>query len=523
MSSKYRALIWEQNVVAAKAAGMCLLMGLLVQVTMLGTRDFDMAAGMVTLTAIGTAIVLLLRQDIEGHLASTFERRLARLPLGTFGLVTIPLVTRLLYLSVVCVVLALANHLLHGEGLTANNVLLPLECYLIAQAYTWSRRSITGGEYLIPLTLVAALLFLITTGIARKGLLDAVEILTTVVLPSAFVVIAAGCYGLAMLGVHLERRDARVGLPTVPEIWEWAVTRRAAPAKTFDAALTAQLWYERKRTFWLLPAFTVLTFLLLAFVAPAFPDLRENRDGLAQYLPYVALSLGAALTGAFSMRWRSGYAANRPIDSKMLAQVQFLVTAESLLTTLAGAAICSILGLFLFGNLGVHLLLVPDVESSRNLLLTSYANEEVGLLEMAGILLGPALIFAPIAWALLLSRQLLLVLTVVGGTGTLLAVLFSVAQESSDEAMGFFYWPLTLALLLPPLLHYRTAWDTRCVGRTTVVVLALIHIALAFALFMLGANTADPELALLFAVALAGLVVDPFLSLPLEIARHRAQ
>jgi hypothetical protein len=330
MKNKYQALFWEQNRVAAPAVGMCLLMGgLVMTVTAFGMRGGeDFAALLALATIVGGAAVLLLRNNHEGHLVSDFERRTARLPMHTASIVVIPLVVRLAYLLLLSVLVHALYRLLFGrpvhfvlnsEGSFLALFLLPITFYLAAQAMAWSRKTVTGQNYLYPVLL--ALLPLAWLYLdhfdrpAHRTYLNAAErAVTTLLQPGYQMLFAAFFFGLAFAGVYLERRDTRVGLPTPGEIWEWLLTRGEAPATPFPSPADAQLWYERKRALLALPLLSGLLLAMLLLLVAVLP-LPFGAAGLPRWMPAVALAL-AALPAALRTLWaRSQFTLLRPQES----------------------------------------------------------------------------------------------------------------------------------------------------------------------------------------------------------------
>jgi len=559
--SRYQALIWEQNRVAVPAAGMCLLMGMMVLGVFRLVFGMDHADNLpVTIylfAALGTGAVLLLRNDPEGHLVTAFERRLARLPLKTPALVAAPLLIRLFYLALTCALLGLAYWGLFGSALSLNLLLLPITVFLLLQAYVWARHVVTGLEYILPLALLLAPIVVAMLGLAvdfyyvvthvfglqaaqvqgnGSMMIHAEEgwhvglwywstvwwMLQGLGHPAVLAAVAVVAGGVAFAGVSLERRDRRVGLPALAEIWEWLGSRVEAPQEGFDSPLAAQLWYERKRSLLLLPVVTVFLCVAILLLAASLPSPPMGWGSLWRYLPALAMLLAALPAGLAGMWPRSGYALLRPQAAVDIARARMLVIAETLLSTAALVALLTIAAAALRPAL-------------FRLLWDAYLHGEIRLLEMVAVFLAPALLAAlgaVVAWPLMGVRRVaaacgVFVLAAVLLQGVLLFLITegTIAHPGERDLQKYAAYVslglLGLALFGMTIERWVRAVQMRIYPTRTFFACAGAWLGIAVFLWLLGPSTGFPVATFLICVVLAGLLVLPVLSIPIEVHRRR--
>jgi hypothetical protein len=153
MKSSTRALIWEQwrlaGVTALSLFGVATVLMAIMRAQygwfMIHASDArNFSTGIAVGATLAAAAIFMLRFDTVGHLTAGFEKRLARLPVKTLPLVTIPFVTRLAYLVLLVFALALLHMAFFAEYPRLFFLLLPINLYAIAQAYAWSRKAVTG-------------------------------------------------------------------------------------------------------------------------------------------------------------------------------------------------------------------------------------------------------------------------------------------------------------------------------------------------------------------------------------------
>lgn len=523
MNPKYRALIWEQSRVNGVLMLWYLITGVLLLILFryedVIAKDFRTWAGIaVHGSAIFFALTSVLRQNVHGHLVADFEPRLARLPVNTFALVTIPFAARLLYLLLLCVLLSTAYLVLNGAPLPWTWMLLPLEIYVAAQALAWSHRSITGlAEILAALTLFGPAIVHIA-GITTTGVADSYEVLTASLRnPVAFATVLVAAYGVALLGVHLERRDERYGLPAFTEIQEWLVTRGASPDKPFVSPLAAQQWFERRAHGWVLPLGTFLGFIVLGLaiataVSSAEPG-EADTSFMFQFLPFAVLGVAAMAAGFTGLGRAHPFCLVRPAESRVFGFAKLLAQGRALALTLFAALAVSVLA---FWALSTY-----DFDLLRNAVRLGHAT----WLDVAAVILGPFFIAAVAGWFLLNfgnpSIVVLPFLLFISAIGLALSEEYLGVPARDEEIPGLVFWGVTLYMLLvPPFVFLRAT--RRAVVSPRVWTIALpLWIAIGGLLWLYSA-VERPSLALfLFHLGLAGMLLIPLAAVPLRIARTR--
>lgn len=418
MHPKYRALIWEQARVAGVIAAWSLLVAAVFAAVQLlssatgflpswtareGTRVF-LSFGAFLLT-----VPMALRLDVRGHLIAGFEPRLGRLPLRTLPLTAIPLFTRALFLFALSVclwglllVMSVVFLHLHRLGYRTSDwpftrILVPVECYLLIQAVLWSWRSVKGAGYVIGAALFTAVLLLPGPHARSHDLLFSLRTLHGYAATwPAFGLVAAFSFGLALLGVHWERRDARHGLPTRDDIAEWRDRVRRPRMTPFRSAAEAQIWYERRRLGARLPLAMLFVLVFSATVLAVFMTSRRDIGVFAQYWPYVSLFFAVPVamltvygTSAARKRPASLFPYLRPMASAHLAWAAQLALLRSFAMTLGLAFLLSMLGYVAFGPLETRLI----VDALRH--------GETNVIEVAALFVGPLLFAACACWVAL--------------------------------------------------------------------------------------------------------------------------
>ena len=542
MNTKLQALLWEQNAVAGRVAGMWLLTGtcMLAYVSFDPYRkDFFEVVAMYCVATLGTATVLILRNDAVGHLVTSFERRLTRLPLNTFALVAVPLGIRFFYLCVVCGLLGLVAGVLNGEMLSLPILLLPLYLYLIAQAFAWSRRSLVLVNYLVPLLVILSPA-IITLDFGGPHDLEAVLQSPWISLSLLFTV-AGISFTLCLAGVTLERRDQRIGFGWLIALSERIQERRVRPDIIFRSPMEALLWYERQRVIWLLPVFTGLAFLVLTFLVltigatnlnlnvskfilvpgsrKAFPELSL----FAQYLPLIALALGAIPAGLLGFWPKSELNMLRPAESQQLACAKLLVFGESLLVTLGGVGLLSLGGFLMFGRAEIQLL--GD----------SYAAGYANLAEILNSLLIPCVTFTVAAWVLLVGRRVLVYAVIACSVSVPILIYYAEFWGSRNgDVITIHTFVLAVLVAAPCILLIQARWS-QSVKPRVIAGSAVLWIGLSLLLVMTAfgfhiermPNIMTDEAFLtqgyLWCVFFAGLFATTFVAVPMDLVKRRVR
>ncbi len=418
MNPRIRMLIWEQSRTAGVLCSVIGAMTLLVLVALrtgfLGYTThmyevFESAAVVVGAALLLASATLLTRQDVNAHLSLDFEPRLLYLPTPILPVALIAFAARLLALLMLGLALHLCYRLLFSEALSLDSLVVALNIYAVAQALTWSRRSVTGLYYALPLALLLLSTALLLIGVNRETLAYIAETAGRfLVHPASVVFVAAASFALSGLGVVWERQEIRRGLPPVDVLYDWLSTIQAAQARTFESPFEAQLWFEQRRIGRLLPLFTLLFTLLFGVVFTLLPGIAFTENTRYWQTPLVSLLAAALIVGRIGLRPRGKFAVQRPQTEARMAMALILIHLRSLFVSFIIIAVLSTLGMLLHGADGV-------------LFVQMLAQGDMSLVEAAVLMLRPAFAYAIIAWVLLwVSALPLLIPTIlIAGYGIL--------------------------------------------------------------------------------------------------------
>lgn len=399
MKSPYRALIWEQ----ARTAGvLCLTiasMTLLMQITLFLSIDtrwmplIDIVGSALVVTAgamLLAAAVLLVRQNAQGNLALDFEPRLLHLPVTTLPMLALVFSSRVFCLVAMSCGLLASCWLLFGTVPEFKVLVVSLNLYFVAQALVWTRRTLTGVNYAVPLAaliLVATLRYFGMREDALENFWEAVQ--AWVAYPVSLAVLFPAALMVSAVGVVLQRHDKRYGLPPVGEALDRLHDIRSTRARHFESPLEAQLWHEQRRVGRLLPALTLLFTLVFALVFSILPpNLSLGPVNEPWQTPYAGILAAAVVCGRIALHSRSKFHFHRPQTTTTAACALLLMQVRALFFCFLLVVGLSVLGMLLRGYDGVlliHMLRVGDLD----------------WIGAADLVLRPALAFTLIAWVLL--------------------------------------------------------------------------------------------------------------------------
>lgn len=538
MNPKYRALIWEQRQVAGAITVACFLVAAALMVLLdvmdspdrfprmssIGNGDGPEISLYVAMAmSFLAALLCVLGLDARGHLTTGFDMRLARLPVATLPIVTIALVVRTIALLLMGLALWFVYAFLFEEVYPWYWILAAAEAYLILQALAWSRGVITGLSYPIVFLLVAATLLRVGTGGDLEDLIgDGFRVLTA---PPVIVITAPFAFLLALAGVHGHRRDRRYGLPGPTEILDRVRFRSARRDTPFASALDAQIWYEWKRSGWILPGLSLLVWCLLMLLWAALRN-QDEMDGFwAQHLPYFAVVLSAVIAGLVSgvpIYKRQGastpFQELRPIDAAGLANAKLLVKTRSLFYTISGAFLLSLVGIRLLG----------DAEMVN--FGAAWERGDLGAMELVATLTAPALLAGFIAW-MLLWINVAMVLGVVlcaGGTAVMYDLLKyylyynygAVRAEPWLEvpSVGIIFSGLLLLLLG---LTFAMAVRSRAASRMQIIAAVALWLGAGGFVAFRQYDYYHFDINLLYSLAFAAPLAWPLLITPFALQRLR--
>ncbi len=356
--TQVRALLWEEARVGGAIAGVCTLVGLLLlsvnyRVEGAWQRDeFTTYFGALGLPII-TAFLLILNIDTSGHLVGGFSKRILRLPVQTTIAVAVSLMMRTAIMFATSSVLLLFAAFFYDDtpGITA--VCLITLGYLVLQTLDWLRGPLRGLSSSVVLLAIASTSLWIWPDAPVfepiRELFDAVT-RTPAVLPT--VLVFALVVGLAVntFAVNADRIGRRYG---PPEIWEWPgllspSRRRVINKRPFSSPMAAQVWFELRRTKFLMPLIALFTFAVL-YVAVWFADANTSiaaQQVIRFYGLFFSVLMAAAVQGIQSrvigFRRHSsmtGYEYLQPLTDAQFASARAIAAGILLIPTIVAALI----------------------------------------------------------------------------------------------------------------------------------------------------------------------------------------
>ena len=403
--------------------------------------------------------------------------------------------TRLAFLALLIVALGSLYTLLLSESLGLFSLLFPLLLYAVAQAYAWSRKAITGLDYLLPLLILLAPFVLFTFASFEAGYLGALAAFVTF-LSSPYLAppLLVAAFGLALVGVVWERRDIRRGLPTVTEIRDFLTGRFSITPRHTASPLAAMVWYESRRMGARMPLVYLGVAVLGFVITLSIPEVRRQASLVAQFIPLVALPIAALVGGAPSMWSKSRYALLRPVDTRIIAQAKLIAAARVLTWTTLLATALSLVGFYIAAR-----------ETEVLLIQQAYAAREISLIEIAAMLLGPCLMAFAIAWAACSLDTRVMCLLIGGSVAAALGVgALRVLLSGSYTASPLIHMIAILfpCVFLPSLLLHTMRLRTQ--RPVNAVLLIALWIGAAAVFYAIGPDTMQ----VLIPVSTQGLPAD---------------
>ncbi len=405
MNPKVKALIWEECRVSGAISACVLMAGLLVLLSyklrvdanvMIYEADYLL---MIMGAPMSLALLLILTPGNSGILSFGFSRRILRLPVSTSVAVAVALFLRTLFVFLVATLTMLASHALFDLSPGFQAVILITLLYLAVQLLDWIRAAVSGLTSLLLLIVAATPIYLMFSDSA--DLSDILQPLQGLFPHSlewslTFLVCAiAASYIVALVAVDRTRKGRQVG---IPEIWEWP-SRLSLPTlsrRPFSSPIAAQVWWEFRRSGWILPRTTLLVYVLIGGAALALGPWEDGVDWLFQiigtYLVIMGLFVGALVqaadqhsAGFQEKRGNLAYQHLRPMTDAQYASARTITNALSLFPTLLLALV------FEFGT-GGYTFTTEIIPHALELEVTSYR-------EIGWILFSHGTLFGLLAWS----------------------------------------------------------------------------------------------------------------------------
>ena len=326
MSTKVRALVWEEFRVGGAIAAVCAMFGVICIVEsrwVLGAEAWGNIDELVTPLVLGVplfvSLLLVLNPNNSGHLSGGYSRRVLWLPVPTWMTVAVSLGVRALLLGAATAILLMTTRQMYVDGPGLFMVPLFVMFYLVVQGVEWLRGAVSGITSLM-LVIAAFLLVLVATQLVGAAVyhretawgtavnlwfLDFAEFSErlwtlgagggTWTLALATALTGTLIYGVSVYSVHAVRLGRRTG---IPEIWEWRrslMPERVRADRIFQSPLAAQTWFEVQRAGNTLPVATVAIWALVS--APLWLYDPKGSWTPISFLPFPALLLAAAIHG----------------------------------------------------------------------------------------------------------------------------------------------------------------------------------------------------------------------------------
>jgi hypothetical protein len=518
-----KALAWEECRVGGAIAGWCVIVGVLCLVWcwfQLGGAAWHHNREIVLLFVAGapmlTALLLILSTDYSGHLVGGFSERILHLPVPVSAAVGVALAARTVFVFIAALIFtAVCNGLFHdGPGFGVVPGIAAF--YLVAQILDWLRKPVAGLSSLLLLLVFFAGLYALGQS---KAVADQMQYATAYPLVLAIVLGAAlvPSYALGVVAVHAARVGRRIGIPELWELPRYLASPLPGRSKPFATPLAAQVWFDLRRTWWILPGVVALgcvTGIVMGFVLGKAPvEFSEWISLTVSVGVLFFIILGATVHGGLSslIRRRAKPLPHflHPLTSAQFAFARIVTSAAILVPMIAMALVLH------FALAGENFLdnVIPEALAIGA---TSYR-------EVLWVLISRGLLVGLIAWPLM------------NGANRVIAGLYAVEFVL---AIGLYSGPLDwerARILLPVVAIvvavgvYTRAWRTGVVSVRSVLVAAGVWALTAWVLFR-AVRTATPlsgSLNVWYAESLitclgwATLIPLPFAAVALDVRRRR--
>ncbi|MCL4693744.1 MAG: hypothetical protein KJ060_14685 [Candidatus Hydrogenedentes bacterium] len=525
-----KALAWEECRVAGVIAGWCVIVGLLCLAflwTQMGGAAWNNYREFTLLFVVGapmlTALLLILSTDYSGHLVGGFSERILHLPAPVSAAVGVAFAARTAFVFVTALLFMGACEVIFGESPGFGSVLAVTLVYVAAQTVDWLRKPLSGLTTLLCLSVILAAFYYLTRSETIHDGIRGVAV-ESGFLGMLLLLSLAPAYGIGVAAVHAARVGRGIG---VPEFWEWP-RYISAPlpgrSRPFRTPLAAQVWFDLRRSWWVLPLVTAV----VSSVIPLAMWLIADRDNgfnqlyrLMLTLPaFAGVAFGAVIYGA-----TTGLAQLRRGTSKSMPQLLHPLTSAQFAFA---RLVCSAMVLIpvLLAVLVLHFVVAGEyfvttiIPDALTIGVTSYR-------EVLWVLLSRGILVGLIAWPLMNggNRTIAGLLAL---EGLLTGCLFSLSDERLLD------WQDTRILLPAVAIAYAVAtyiraWRSGVLSVRSVLIAAGVWAVTALVLYH-PLHTAAPSSgyqgidfaeALITCLGWAALIPLPFAGVALEVRRRR--
>jgi len=423
MSSKVRALVWEELRVGGSIVGVLFVLSLLV--LGIARSDIYMRAAwersaencLVMVLGVPMFCSLLLALNIRnsGHMGGGFSRRILRLPVDTGTAVAVQLSVRLAGIVLLTLALSRACQLLFGHGGGWHLVLLMAGVYLFVQMMDWSRAVLGMLAWMACAVAVLVPLFLLGPE-ALWERVSAVGRFGTPALVAGFALGSAVLAGASWLFVQRTRRGARIELMSGAGMALDMTVWRPGAGQPFGSSRAALFSYEMRRVGLYLPKSAAVVWLIgvaLFWLSTMYGNTGEDTAvGYADaalfathFMPLLSVVF-AALTWPVATMPKRARKGGRRMDWAMRIPA---TGQERELARLKVAAVNLGVALGVAGALHVVSFLAHGQPNMAAVLGDLWSHGESTLREMVMICAGPVVVTGLIAWTVMTCMPVLMV------------------------------------------------------------------------------------------------------------------
>lgn len=510
MNSKTRALLWEEIRIGGVLAAAITLVGLLALAaaavavhsqppSIRWNYIGDHVTGAIVTALLSIALLLSLNRTSSDHLAAGFSRRGLRLPVDTWHMVLVVLVSRVLLLMAASGILTSTCQVLFGVNTGLRTLFLIIDIYLLFQLIDWL---MAPAKVLAILLLCAGSLgYILYLGYSVSG---EVSLSGDMSLPlaGASVLWAVFAYGAALAAVRKTRYGDRVVWLSVPG-WEYTAGQtRQAVLEPFRSPFMAQLWYEHRRLGGAMFATFGIAYLVCVIAVGLVSRLEDIHLSMGlwdlQVVPYAAF-LVAIIAGALKRERRprghvTALGFHMPITRALVEKARLTATGIRAVSLLGLVTIISTLAFFCDEN-GMALRVLLDTLHT-NILSMRHA---------VLIILGPPVFAAVLGCAFYSLR---LKAATLGMLATILAGAFFLLGNISHFDTGMYVsWCMGGGLSLCFLVDLVLVWRKRWISTHAFAGCLAVWAGIALLVFPAMDGDTFTSQALLVALGIAALAV----------------
>ncbi|MCC6486356.1 MAG: hypothetical protein IT364_02560 [Candidatus Hydrogenedentes bacterium] len=332
LGNMIKALVWEECRVGGVIAGWCVVIGVLCLVfvwsqigDLMWHHNREFVLMFVGIAPLFTALLLIVSTDYSGHLVGGFSERILHLPVPASAAVGVALAARTVFVLLTAVLISGACEVLFGDGPGLGAALAITLFYLLTQTFDWLRKPLSGLASGVSVVIVLAAISHVDKMDRMISIIRHLPSLTSE-MALFLCLLAIPVYGVSVAAVHSTRVGRRIG---IPEIWEWHSYISIpwfARSKRLATPLAAQVWFDLRRSWWVLPGVTIVSSVMaLAFV---FLNLKPGEDPKHELSYMLSITaFGGVVSGALAHNAQTGilgrYAKPQPQFLHPLTSAQF--------------------------------------------------------------------------------------------------------------------------------------------------------------------------------------------------------